>query len=181
MDQERALREASKAAGLTVKGRFSEYAAGWSPQDQEALASAFARARSLGACVLAESTDRYLRHPDYKDTKTLWPTADQFEGLLARAAGVLLATVIDPNAPHEEVRQYQQKRGLLYKRPHRYQPRHHEARAMAQLRAALRAGVTAKRAVARLCNRPESTVRGWIAEWEDLYEMPWPKGVREKL
>ena len=64
-----------------------------------------------GAIIVAESTDRYLRHHDYHADTTLLPTVGQFEDLKARAQGVTLATVLPPDATKAEVSSHQKKRG----------------------------------------------------------------------
>jgi hypothetical protein len=62
--------------------------------------------------LLAETTDRWVRHEDYGTrNREVKPTVAQFKKLRRLAGGVTLATVLDPDATRKEVESYQKKRG----------------------------------------------------------------------
>jgi hypothetical protein len=93
--------------GLTVREVARRYRV-WGIRQ---LVPAIELARKHGAALLAESTDRYLRHHDYKSTNPVPPTDDQFRALAELAGDVPLVTVLPPDATHGEVRSQQIKRG----------------------------------------------------------------------
>lgn len=111
-DQEKFLRRISKELGLTVIACFRCTESGWD-LDNPVLAGAIRYARLNDAVLLAESTDRFLRSRDYKTEKNFnnaIPTVAQLAELSRQAAGVTLATYLDPDASPKEVRSFQRKR-----------------------------------------------------------------------
>jgi DNA invertase Pin-like site-specific DNA recombinase len=195
-DQEAGLRRALAALDLPVLNCcIDNGVSGWRFDEQQGLSAAIEAARSSGprTIVLAESTGRYRRHKDYDGTKTEVPTVADFEDLMRRANGVLLATLLQPDAPFEEVRQFETVRGQREKQNQGGRPRnpppapppepkpqpeanYHEFYAIDKLTWALRLGMTSKKEIARFYDRPRSTVRGWVKHWELRWGIRWPGG-----
>ena len=70
-------------------------------------------AREVGAVILTESPDRYIRSIDF-NTKTnpdALPTVGEYEKLIALVGDVKLATILHPDTPWKEIRSHQTKRG----------------------------------------------------------------------
>lgn len=109
-DQREALRAAVQRAGGVLVGIVLHTGHGTDPGW---LAPAANLARLRGAMLLAESTDRFIRTPDYHSVDC--PDAQAGEGDLARLAAVTegcrLMTMLDPDAPPTKVRSYQRQRG----------------------------------------------------------------------
>ncbi len=109
-DQREALRAAVQRAGGVLVGIVLHTGHG---ADPGWLAPAANPARLRGALLLAESTDRFIRSPDYHSADS--PDAQAGEEDLARLAAVTrgcrLMTLLDPGAPPTEVRSYQRQRG----------------------------------------------------------------------
>lgn len=113
-DQAAALRHrVEDELGIPVVGVFGEVAPGWDLDRQPELDAAIqaALAHGPGTVIVAESADRYLRHPVYNGDKKSRPTVAAFEALIDRAQGVPLATLLPPDAPYDDVRRYQEERG----------------------------------------------------------------------
>jgi hypothetical protein len=104
------LRQQAARLGANVCGTETHVGPGTSPIW---LARAAALAKARGAKILAESTDRLIRHPGYHSAE--WNDAQARECDLAEMAyytdGVVVATLLHPNATPAEVRAYQRKRG----------------------------------------------------------------------
>lgn len=185
-DQEAGMRKVLVALDVPVLDCCADNGvSGWRFDEQRGLAAAIEAARSSGprTIVLAESAGRYRRHRDYDGTKTEVPTVADFEDLMHRAKGVVLATLLHPDAPLEEVRQFEARRGQDAKRnrggrppkQHR-QANHKQAGAVDKLTWALRLGMRQKKEVARFYGRAPSTIRGWVNHWKQAWNRPWPEG-----
>lgn len=172
--------------GIPVVGVFAEVAPGWDLDRQPELDAAIqaAIANGPGTVIVAESTDRYLRHPDYNGNKKSTPTVTAFEALRDRAQVVPLTTILPPDAPYEDVRFYQQNRGQNAKgnkggrpskpQPLEYKPNYKGGYGIDKLTWMLRLGIVEKKGIARLLGRSPSTVRGWVEWWERRWNRAWP-------
>lgn len=109
-DQREALRAAVQRAGGRLVGIVLHTGRGTDPGW---LAPATNLARLRGAVLLAESTDRFIRSPDYHsvDCPDAQAGEDDLEKLAAVTAGCRLMTLLDPDAPPTKVRSYQRQRG----------------------------------------------------------------------
>lgn len=138
-----------------------------SGSDPSWLAPAVALAKQHAAKLLAETTDRFIRPPDFDPRKCpdAQPTAEDFERLLAVTGDVVLVTLIDPDATPEEIRSHQRWRGQFVKRRRGGRPvtnkkaqrekkrplaiqRRREGRSLAAIAAELRV--------------PRSTIQDWV-------------------
>lgn len=191
-DQAAALRRrVEDELGIPVVEACAEVAPGWDLDQQPELDAAIqaAIAHGPGTVIVAESTDRYLRHPEYNGNKKSTPTVSAFEALRDRAQGVPLATLLPPDAPYEEVRYYQQNRGQVAKgnpggrppkpAPVEYKRNYKGGHSIAKLTWMLRVGIVEKKGIARLLGRSPSTVRGWVEQWERRWNRAWPGGKGE--
>jgi len=104
------LRKEVKQRGGVVVGVTKITISGFHPYW---LAKAAALAKQHGAILLAETTDRYVRHPFYHSAA--WPSAQarhtDLDVLAYYADGADLMTFLDPEATPREVRSQQSKRG----------------------------------------------------------------------
>lgn len=188
-DQEAGMRRILAALDVPVLGcHIDDGVSGWRVDEQLELAAAVEVARRSGprTIVLAESTGRFRRHIDYNGTKSAVPTVADFEDLMHRVDGVVLATMLHPDAPLEEVRQFETMRGQHAKqnqggRPakRRSQANYKQAYAVDKLTWARRLGMTSKKEIARFYRRAPSTVRGWVKHWEERWNRRWPQGGEE--
>ena len=114
-DQEAALREWVKERGGIVVDVVKIVISGFNPYW---LARAVAIAERRSAKLLAESTDRFIRHPAYHSVEcpNAQPSNCELRDLRDWAEGTELVTMLHPNATLEEVRSYQSKRGQRMKR-----------------------------------------------------------------
>jgi hypothetical protein len=108
-DQVDALIAAVQRAGGVVVGVKTQIGNGANP---EWLAAAAVLARRRGARLLAETTDRLIRHPDYHST--LRPKLQAGQAQLERMAecldGAEVMTLVDPDAPpHDNMSQHRQR------------------------------------------------------------------------
>ena len=80
------------------------------------LNAAALKAKQLGATLLAESADRYIRHPDYHPAKRpdLQGRVCDLKELASWLAGCPAATLLPPDATPAAVRAYQTRRGMLW-------------------------------------------------------------------
>jgi hypothetical protein len=82
-------------------------------QISDTLLHAISVASDHGAALIAESVDRFVRHPDYHSS--LNPDAQaggpELKRLASAASGVSLVTVLHPDTPPNEVRSFQRRRG----------------------------------------------------------------------
>jgi hypothetical protein len=74
-------------------------------------------ARQHQAVILAESVDRLIRHPGFnpKTCPDAQPRESDLEELRACTEGVILATLLPPEATPEEIRSFQRRRGQAAK------------------------------------------------------------------
>ena len=83
-----------------------------SGQDLDELAVLIAYSKAHGAVIVAETLDRYVRHPLYtKRHQNLQATLEQMQELARMAGDVMLFTHLDPDATPKQVRSYQIERG----------------------------------------------------------------------
>jgi DNA invertase Pin-like site-specific DNA recombinase len=171
-DQESGLRRVVGAHGGRVAEVFPHVGPGW---DTEALTAALATCRKRGIRVLlAETTDRFLRHPEYHSSENpdAQPTEEQFRQLARNAAhyGVTLLTHLHPDASPAEVRSYQSTRGQRAKGKAGGRPKRKVPGAKKQRREQLGLSKTfwlvgvgySRREVAEITGVPPSTVTGWV-------------------
>jgi len=106
------LRWELERRGFEVVGVFKEIVTG-SSDDRRTLERAILEADRLGAVLVAESADRFLRHPEFHPIHhpDLLPTVFDFERLMADVGNVQLATFHHPDMPWRAVRSEQTKRG----------------------------------------------------------------------
>jgi DNA invertase Pin-like site-specific DNA recombinase len=109
-DQEAKLRRAMAKLGVVVVYVYHHVGSGW---DCDAVSSAAAIAREHGAKLVAESVSRFIRHPDYhsKSCPDAQADAADLQGLRNSAPGVILVTLLHPDASAAEERSFQRKRG----------------------------------------------------------------------
>ena len=157
-DQQTALRTHCARLGIPVLACFSEATSGWQHDEQIALGQAIALARSEGplVAVVAESTDRFVRHRDYQDNRhgakgETAPCNADIEQLEHKAGGVKLATMLLPDLDADLVQKYQAARGNGFGICER-------ALALELFEYGM-----SKKEVARTLRRPISTVRHWLA------------------
>ncbi len=171
-DQEANLRRALQRLGIPVVAAFLHVGPGWDLHGGR-LAQAVQRAREHGAILVAETTDRFLRHPGYhsRENPDARPTEAQFRELARLAGGVVLATHLDPDASPAEVRRYQALRGQQAKGSRGGRPKLHEAGYKKRRRERLRPAVLrlwqsgrSVREIARRVRVPQTTVHNWISE-----------------
>lgn len=94
--------------GITVVDVIRHVGSGTDPTW---LVRASILAKEHGAIILAECTDRFVRHPGFMDTNQDAQARDfDLEDLARAADGVTLATILHPDAPASEVRSYQRTR-----------------------------------------------------------------------
>jgi len=113
-DQEAALRELVSNCDGIVVGVIRIVISGFNPYW---LSRAVALAEEHDAKILAESTDRLIRHPAYHSSECpdAQPSISHLRGLNDWTEGIELLTLLDPNATPKEVRSYQRKRGQRMK------------------------------------------------------------------
>lgn len=115
-DAERQLRAYCAEVGAVVVDVVRINGSGWwtEPRAWLELQRAFDLARQHDATILAESTDRFVRHPAYHSAARPYAQARDCDlrRLTADAGGVRLATMLDPNASASDIRSHQTKRGL---------------------------------------------------------------------
>lgn len=116
-DQEAELRAAVEARGGTVAGATTYVGVAYGTKYEAKLYKAATCAAHAGAVLLAESTSRFTRHPDYnpKDPKPRMPGEDELRNLRFLGGDVTLVTMHDPNATNEEERGHQSARGQRQK------------------------------------------------------------------
>lgn len=96
---------------------FRHVGPGWDVKNEDFAKAIRWAKRKPGRFLLAEDVTRWLRSLVYHSNanRDATPTGWQFEQLLAKADGVILATVLHPDAPRSEVESFQRKRGRLIK------------------------------------------------------------------
>jgi DNA invertase Pin-like site-specific DNA recombinase len=167
-DQEWSLRCAAVQAGAEVLEHFTAACSGvgWS----SCLCEAVQYARKHGAKLVAESTDRFIRHPRYHSVCR--PDAQardvELDDLASWTQGVELVTFLNPETSPSEVRSYQSKRGQAEKqhrggRPKMKHPGYKRRRRAEQLAEALqlRDQGNSIREIASQIGVPKSTIGYW--------------------
>ncbi len=169
-DAESNLRRAVESKGGVVVEVVRHVGSGFYPFW---VARAAAISKQHGATLLAESTDRFIRHPGYHSNDFADAQAREVELLeLERDAdGVRLMTHLHPDATPREVRSYQSKRGQREKgrmggRPINRTPGYKKKRQQEKIGLVLwlhRRGWSIRRIAAeRMVGVPKSTVSEWI-------------------
>jgi hypothetical protein len=135
-DHEDRMRRAAEQLGAVVVGVDRHVGPGW---DVSSIAAAAAMARKHNAKILAESTDRFIRNPLYsKHRQWLRPRTVDLQELRFWTEGIVLATILPPDASSSDVRSSQCKRGQAAKGRKGGRPpeRRWKARRLARLEAA---------------------------------------------
>ena len=111
-DQEKHLRERAKRLGAEVAEVVSYQGPGADPYPYW-LVRARLLAERHGAKLLAETTDRLVRHPLYHSANhpDLQAREADLREMQRLTKGIIIATDLNPDASPEEVRSYQRKRG----------------------------------------------------------------------
>jgi Homeodomain-like domain len=167
-DQEQNLRDELTRMGAIVCDIVREVGPGWRG---DGLNRAAAIARKHGAKLVAESTCRLIRPFDYHSSKN--PDAQAREHdllcLKARTEGVVLVTLLHPDASPAEERAYQTRRGQEAKgrkggRPAKQPPGYtiDRFREMLPIVLRLREGGATIRKIAEETGVPRSTVCDWL-------------------
>lgn len=142
-DQEAFLRRVVEEAGGVVVGVVRKVISGW--VESNWLWRARCLAKRHDAIILAESTDRFVRHHGYRSNRptrvNLQATDMDLQDLAYTTRGTVLMTYLHPDTSPKDVRSHQRKRGQWAKenpggRPAkvRYLPNYrtdHQARALA--------------------------------------------------
>lgn len=161
--QERNLRQIVKKRGGIVVGVVSYQGSGIDPSW---LLEAARLARKHRAILLAESTDRFIRHPSFNTD--YWPTAQAREAdlwnLESWSPGVLLMTVLDPDAKPSLVRNYQQDRGKRMTKTPGYK-KQETIEATPEIIRLKKAGLT-QHEIARRVGMNQPRVRRVILKWK---------------
>jgi hypothetical protein len=131
-------------------------------------------AAKYGAKLVAESTDRFIRHPGYhsKEYPDLQARDVDLKELPLWTDGVKLVTILDPEATPAEVRSYQSKRGQKLKnnrggRPRVNKPDYKKRRRFEKLSRVIRLWEcgTSYRKIEELTGVPKSTAKDWILKY----------------
>jgi len=171
-DQEAELRQVAAERGATVVDVVTHVGPGWDPSW---LAPAVETAKKCGAKLLARSTNRFIRHPDYHSINN--PDAQardvDLEAMWRVADGEPLVTVVPPDAPPGDERSKettwgQQQKGHKGGRPTKTKPAgYKKERREQQLNRVLklhRRGLPLGDIVV-LIGTPKSTTARWIAKY----------------
>ena len=111
-DQVENLKREMERLGFIVIAVFREIGSGWQ-EDRDVLINAAEYARANNAVVVAESVTRLIRSGDYNG-KTNWealPTVAEYRRLQSDTRGVILATLLDPDATPARIRSFETRRG----------------------------------------------------------------------
>jgi hypothetical protein len=113
-DMEASLRESAEARGAIVVDTVRHVGSG---SDPYWLFQAARKARETRAKLLAESTNRFIRHPRYhsKERPDLQARDCDLRWLASTTSGVELVTVLDPDATPAEERAIETRRGQSLK------------------------------------------------------------------
>lgn len=173
-DQDPNLRHVARRLGVRVAGVVGYTGSGADLDDMRLwLERAVALARKHGGAVLAETTDRFARHPFFnpKTDPGLIPMRHQFKALADLAGDVILATHLHPDASPKQVRSYQTKRGQRAKGKPGGRPKNNPPGYKKERREAMRDEVirlrklnVSRRRIAALIGVAYPTVRRWVAE-----------------
>lgn len=118
-DQIKFLSEFTEKMSANVVGIFQISHSGWADYGSRGwLLDAVGLAMRLDAKILAESTDRFVRHPHYHSNRRpdLQAPNHDLQELAMWTEGVSLHTYLHPNATPQEVRSHQRKRGQRAKK-----------------------------------------------------------------
>lgn len=111
IDQCDSVTRAVQAYGVSILDVFTHVGSGKRISDH--LLDAIAFAAEHDAALVAESVDRFIRHPKYHSQSC--PNAQaglsELRQLLRAAGDVRLVTVLHPDTPASEVRAFQRRRG----------------------------------------------------------------------
>lgn len=128
-------------------------------------------AKKHGYCLLAESTDRFIRSPDYHPHKNphAQPTERDYRRLRQATLGIKLVTLLHPDASYRQVRRYQTRRGQIAKCQSGGRPQKQPAGYKKQRRQELQpqvvelrhAGLT-ERAIGQKLGVAPSVVHSWL-------------------
>jgi hypothetical protein len=184
-NRRRLLKRTLDQQGIARDESFSEVADGRYLWNRDELVEAIKVARALKlenpdaiVAIVTDARNRFIRGEQYNNqASTDPPSARQLEQLETLADGVLLVTVLDPDAPFDEVRRYEtnvptllgnaagKKVGRPKKQPTdvRCPVRKKEIRLekISEARRLHNAGKS-KRKIGRRLRVPESTVRAWL-------------------
>lgn len=175
-DQEEFLREEIEDQGGIVIDIAREVAWGGEPLW---LSEAVEIAKKTGATILAESTDRLIRHPSYhpKHNQSLMPRRSKLDKLRRATEGVTLMTVLNPEASSTKQRSHQTKRGQQIKaniggRPKKKRTGHKKERREQLLPEALQlwSQGLSQRQVAKKFKVPFSTMQEWISKYGEKHK-----------
>jgi hypothetical protein len=102
--------------GYELFSEFLEVASGWA-EDRDVLIRAAKKAKQIGAVLVAESTDRFIRPRYFNPSKNpdAWPSDEEFCRLHTDTLGVPLRTILPWNWRWSRVRAHQIRRGQLIK------------------------------------------------------------------
>ncbi len=109
-DQEANLLEVVRQRGAEVIGTFKHV---WDGKDPVWLSKAVELGTIHGAKLLAETTDRFIRHPDYhsKNYPNAQARKEDLDFLKTFTGNAMLVTHLPPNSNPGQVRSYHIKRG----------------------------------------------------------------------
>lgn len=126
------------------------------------LAQAAELARAVGATIIAESTDRLIRHREYSTrgaANKLQASESDLADLLNAVGEVPLMTLIDPDATPAQVRSAQTKRGNPGRRISKEAQKALDRAEVLKLR---KQGMS-QRAIAKKTRVPRATIQRWLA------------------
>lgn len=164
-DQDDHLRQATEKVGAIVVAAVAFEGSG---RDPYWIARATEIAKQHGAVLLAECTNRLIRHFDFNPTvkrKARLQASDfELRDLEWWADGVPLVTHLDPDALPNEERAYQTRRRAAHKRGGRPSKPGYKKRIRLRLRkhaVQMRHDNSSLNQIARALNLPRSTVQDW--------------------
>ncbi|NLF72082.1 MAG: helix-turn-helix domain-containing protein [Candidatus Anammoximicrobium sp.] len=170
-DQEANLRQAVEQRGAVVVDVVKYVGSGWDPSW---LRKPARQATEAGEKLVAESTNRFIRHLDYHSDNNPDAQASEsdLEELRLWTLDVPLVTALDPDATPGQERAYEIDRGRRQKgkkggRPRNKKPGEKKRRREKQLPRALRfhARGLSLGEIAALTKTPRSTVQKWIKKY----------------
>lgn len=177
-DQYKNLRQHVEERGAIVVGAKEETGPRYEPFY---LLEARFEAESLGAkWILAESTDRFIRHRAFHSINRpdLQATEDQVRELAMFAGKLKLMTHLDPDATASEVRSYQRKRGQWAKgnkgggsKKKGYGLRYDQLPRSVELRLReLHVAGASIRKIEKQLKIPRTTVHRWVSQFGHFWE-----------
>jgi hypothetical protein len=144
----------------------------------DGLGAAVMLAREIGpgTVVLAETVARLLRHRDYHSVKNpdVLPNRWQWNDVRDMAEGVVLATMLHPDAPPAWVRRYEAQRGTRRKAAGSKKA---TWLALAPQAVRLKAEGLSVRRIGTELGVPYRTVGHWLKEGRNGTERGWEKGA----